>query len=885
MSTNERPRVLGQLGLELDRAARRSLAGAGSRGIAPARGSGGSGGADGARFGERIRLASGIRLAPRRLSLVAVLAGLLVLAAAAAAAVVIISQGAPLAAPHAQDLQSSGVPLAASTRLAGLDAPDPEAGAPPWDIRLSRTGAGETCTAVGQVLNGQFGIVGLDHVFRVQPLGGVDACGVDSPDGPVLAGARVFVGANAQGARTVVNGVAGAGARSVTAYGPEGPRALRLGPDGSFVTVYRGYVEDVRPRIVVVDGDGKSHTIAFAQSMVFEVADPGGGSPWQVSGEAKLDPGASYPDESCAQVSQTLDQAEPSLSEAALTPSVCGRLGVNPLFVLMRRFVPGTGAGSGYPWNNNPARTLVYGAAAPRVAALTLSGAGAPRGLPIDPHGGVFLAVLDGHVDPRSLTLTARLRDGSILTYRHSTNLLDARFNRRVAEPPVPAYRNPLAPSREAFPPIDIPVRSSVRETLRVADPTGGPAWVLRSWRGLPNPKARFGSGYNPKSFLCFQVGIVRDGKLVEPHPGSPAHPGSTSQSLPVEEERCNAPSDLTRQGPLFDAQTYLADPYAYAPQPLRVVVSGQLPPGASHPVLLGAGAPRPLPVDANDAFLAVLPGRWWDASLHVAETIAGRTVGAGASSATSAPPVLAVPQARAPDPDGGAPWGFAVAPDGANAFGRIVQGRLADVEEATGTLSNGPNGWSSGSGGGNVSLRGNAQVSFDVQEGGASTLPGAGGEMSLSPPQIERRTLPGRTIITGMARADVVSVTLATPRDVRTLHPSGPAHALIAVYDGQFFRGSGTATIRLRDGQTVTESLPPGPAGVISWRPPRLTPALLLRGAKLEFAAIRANRSLSPARRKRAIARATAGLQARLRTIERRIAYEQAHPGLLPAP
>jgi hypothetical protein len=306
---------------------------------------------------------------------------------------------------------------------------------------------------VGRVLGGQFGIVGLDRVFRALPLGGVDACGIAGADGPVLAGARVLVGNSSQDARTVVNGVAGSGARSVTAYGPGGARVLRLGPEGSFITVYRGYVEDVRPRVVVVTRDRHSHVIAFAQSSVFEVADPGGGSPWQVSGEADVRPGA-YPDENCAQASQELGRANPSEVTASLTPEICGRLGRQPLFVLIRRFVPGIGGDTRYPWGNNPARTLVYGAAAPRVSALTLIGAGPARVLPIDPHGGVFLAVLDGHIDPRTLTLAARLRDGRTIAFRRSTKRSTAtragrcgsRSSRRTATLSRPARRRRRRP-------------------------------------------------------------------------------------------------------------------------------------------------------------------------------------------------------------------------------------------------------------------------------------------------------------------------------------------------------------------------------------------------------------------------------------------------------
>ena len=300
------------------------------------------------RLGEPPRSRAGFT---RRALLIAVVLALLL--AGVAAGAILITQGAPLPAPNAKDLRSSGVPLPATVRLARLDALDPNPAEPPWDIRLSHTRAGETCTAVGQVLGARFGVVGLDHVFRALPLGGVDACGVDAPGGPVLAGARVFVGDSPQDARTVVNGVAGSGARSVTVYGPGGARALPLGPQGSFITVYRGYVEEVHPRVVVITRNGRSHTIAFAPSSAFEVADPQGGSPWEVSGDADLEAGA-YPDENCAQASQEFGRTNPSRVDASLTPEVCGRLGHQPLFVLMRRFVPGSGERSGFPWGNNP---------------------------------------------------------------------------------------------------------------------------------------------------------------------------------------------------------------------------------------------------------------------------------------------------------------------------------------------------------------------------------------------------------------------------------------------------------------------------------------------------------------------------------------------------
>jgi hypothetical protein len=840
---NERIRVLDELGDELDRAARR-------------------------RFTSRNRTVRG----PRRLSLLAIIAVLLVLAAAAAAAV-LISSGSPLPAPRAQDLESGGIPLPSTVHLAGLDVADPEAGAPRWDLRLSRSSSGETCTAVGQVLDGQFGIVGLDHVFRVLPLGGVDVCGFASPGRPVLAGARVFSGSSSMEARTVVNGVAGAGTRSVTAYGPEGARELRLGADGSFLAVYRGYVEDVRPRVVIVTRRGTTRTVSFAQSSALEVPDPKGGAPWQVSGGPHIEPGA-YLDENCVQSSRALDHANPSFGDTANAPEICGRLASGPLFVMMRRFVPGEGESSGFPWGNNPARTLIYGAAAPRVTSLSLAGGGPARTLPIDPHGGVFMAVLDGHVDPRSLTLTAHLKDGSNVTYTRSANVLDWRTSRPLVEPPVPAYREPV-PAAQITPPSEgTPIAGTLREAVPVRDPAGGPPWVLRSWRSIyRNSGSTSGPGVLQ---YCFQFGVIDNGNLVLPRTGAvsvplspPGHP--TSQS---NEERCNSTHVLTRNSAQFSVESYLADPYAYSPTIVRTIVSGQAPLGSTHVRLIGTGPARALRVDANDAFLIVLPGRYWGNRMHLAYMLNGRTYGLPAGGEISQRGPGLRPEARAPDPDGGAPWGFAERGSTFNGFGRIVEGRLVGIEEARGTVKDEPEDFTEGLG----HLPGQASPQVDFNEQRVEDNEGIAGHVApLTRAEIERRTLPGRTIITGIALPDVVSVTLTTPSDVRTLRPSGRHHLVIAVYPGVFYQADPTATILLRDGKTITESI----LGFASQSMRSPTPQEQLQDIYRQQTAVEHDRHLTAAQ-KRSL---SDGLPARARLIKLRIAYEQAHPGLLPAP
>jgi hypothetical protein len=851
---DERPRALAQLEDELDRVARTALReDHGSRGVLR-----------GATVG--------------RLSVVAICLALLLVAAAAAAAVLLVQQGSPLPAPHAQDLRSTGIPLPGSAHLAGLDAPDPESSEPPWDLRLSRTRAGETCTAVGQVLDGHFGIVGLDHVFRALPLGSVDSCGTDSGVGPVLVGAKTFVGRTTGEARTVVSGVAGAGAQSVTVETSGTRRLLKLGPRGSFITVFAGEAEEVRPRVVIVTRDGHSHTIALEQSGAFETPDPEGGASWAASAEADLEPQA-YPDEDCVQVTRQPSQTEPSHATLPLTPGICGRLSTSPLFVQMRRFVPGEDA-TPFPWGNSPSRTIVYGVAAPRVESLELAGAGATRTLEIDRRGGAFMAVLDGRVDPRSLTLTAKLRDGAILTFRHPTGLLGSHGNAPIAPQAVPAYRSPAPVAATLPPPFEFPIAATVRETRRASASAGGPEWVLRSWQGEAN---RSVSGVGGERFLCTELGVLWHGTLVEPS----ATPSAGSVALSREGGRCNQAKDLTRMRYMLALEGFLDDPYEYTPHPAVTVLSGMLPPGASDPVLLGVGRARALPVDANNAFLVVLPAGYWNARPRISYLLHGRRVGklhgpTGSrryARGTEDP----VPEVRAPDPDGAALWGFVATRNCTTAVGRIVAGRLAQIDLWDGVLRPGSEISGSSSScathprGLELAAEQHQAVEFNQQPISTGEDPLLQKPELLHQPEIEWRTLPGRTIVTGVARADVVSVTLSTPSDVRTLRPAGPLHVILAVYDGYFLRGNLTATIRLRNGHVQTEQI--AGYGPGAYQPE--SPAAQLHEARHLLTQVRARERSSSGPRAHP---PVAPYEARIRVLERRVDYERLHPGLLPA-
>jgi hypothetical protein len=74
---------------------------------------------------------------------------------------------------------------------------------------------------------------------------------------------------------------------------------------------------------------------------------------------------------------------------------------------------------------------------------------------------------------------------------------------------------------------------------------------------------------------------------------------------------------------------------------------------------------------------------------------------------------------------------------------------------------------------------------------------------------QVQRRVQAGDTLVGGQAGADVTSITLTTPDDVRTVVPQGRNHDFIAVYDGVFYSGNVTAVIRTRNGRTYSEQVP----------------------------------------------------------------------------
>jgi hypothetical protein len=762
----QRPRILDELGAELVRAAREA---------------------------ERAQRRGGAaRRVPR--AVVIGVAVLLLLAAVAAAATLIIGRGDPIPPAPAGSVPPELQPLPGTARLNGLNVPDPDGG-PAWDVRTSRSATGAICTTIGQVLDGELGLVGLDRRFRALPAGAADTCSTPQRTGATLAGARAFRGGGRLTDLTVVNGVAAPSVRRVVASGAGRTVTMRIGPGRAFLAVFRGTPEQVRPHLRLTEAGGGSTTLFLADTGEFLASDPSGGAPWALQAR-KGAPGLRCV---AAQREEGPDSPQPVTPRAfnpatASLPARCGRRDV--AFADVRRFVPrNQRIGRSFWWGLNPARTVVWGAAPDAGATVVLRGAGAPRRLAVDARTHGFLAVLDGHVDPRRIAVTV---DGRAVADAVGTK------GGRLRPAAVPGWRSVDSVARQAALPDPYLVRrDTVAIRRRAQDPSGGPGWALRTWSARVDARVRVVGSYG-RDMTCFAFGIdAGGGRLTEPLPAGRSRVVGTSER----DGLCNAPKWLaTHAGGVF-VRTYVDDVTATDPRPQRVVVAGLLGNGVRSAQLLGAGAPRALDLGPLGTFLLVLGPDLAGRSLTVRQTRVEGTVRESKVDGVSPACVLRPAQSvRVADPAGGAPWAAGVSRVGRHScryVGRVVAGRLAWVFDTMAWIAYGPG--SSYGGTGAQFLSPSHPILLDVQRPGFA--PGRAVPTTTTAAEIARRTLSGRTTISGYASADVTSVTLRTPRDVRTLRPVGGV--FLAVYDGAFYGGSIVATAHLRDGRTVTERIP----------------------------------------------------------------------------
>jgi hypothetical protein len=354
-------------------------------------------------------------------------AAALLVGGSAAAATLTVLRGSPIPAPDARDLPPEQTPAPGSSTVATLRAADPDSGAPPWTLRLARSTTGLPCSTEGQVVDGDFGLIGLDGRFRVINEGAVDSCGEARQNAASLIGARVFDAARPRDVRTVVSGVAGADLRAVTVEGGGERQQLPIEAGGVFATALRGYPEDIGVRATLRFADGHRERHAFGAS-AFVVADPAGGRAWKTSTFA-----FGGQTQTCVSFQKAREIVNPPVS-----PATCGRwsdqrhrrgyfFGVRRVYNRRREareLVDGS-------WKGHPPRTAVYGAAGEDVRRVEVIGPKHDvRDVQIAPSR-AFLALYGPDVSPASLTVRIVFADGRVETRHGDANLVaPPRFHR-----------------------------------------------------------------------------------------------------------------------------------------------------------------------------------------------------------------------------------------------------------------------------------------------------------------------------------------------------------------------------------------------------------------------------------------------------------------------
>ncbi|MDP2710135.1 MAG: hypothetical protein Q8O56_02860 [Solirubrobacteraceae bacterium] len=331
--------------------------------------------------------------------------------AATAAATVAALRGTVIAAPDARILPAEQTSLDSSSLLTAPRSPDP-AGGPPWALRLTRSQTGQTCTTVGQVRDGVFGIVGEDRVFRRIPPAIVDSCGRR-----LLLGSRIVAAPTNRATRSIVFGVAGSATRRAVLVTTGGRRPLALGERGTFVAALPGFPEDSAARVELTAGDGRvtRRSLGASPGLVPDIA---GAPAWQLVRYAlgtrrycaRLGDARRPPDRSKA-------PGDPHAG-ASMLPTACiarrGTFAWAAQALRLRSGERGTPGFDRWRYSNRPARTILLGIAreSTLVRRVVITGAGAPR-LLTPASDGTFALVLPASVDPRALQISVVLKDGT----------------------------------------------------------------------------------------------------------------------------------------------------------------------------------------------------------------------------------------------------------------------------------------------------------------------------------------------------------------------------------------------------------------------------------------------------------------------------------------
>jgi hypothetical protein len=362
-------------------------------------------------------------------------------------------------------------------------------------------------------------------------------------------------------------------------------------------------------------------------------------------------------------------------------------------------------------------------------------------------------------------------------------------------------------------------VPGSVRQELRADDPDGGPAWALRTYRARYAPARGVPRRFHSVRPFCVQAGRIVDGRF--------GWIDGSRTFRPAGYDFRDAPTGCAPGVPgagrraIFKAITLADEVDTPEGRLTRTIAFGAGGRGTSGVELTVAGRSERPRTSRGGGFLAFASAGVRPGDLRVRVRYGrgrGQTLGpqdgpgfsfgnARELGGTARRPLRDYGrpevEARAPDPHGGLPWAIGAVPNPRGGYcltqpGRGFGNRVGQVDFDLGTFDD-----EQGNRFGlfNCTPKRAAKNAVDTAFllGGdtAPQMPGSDPERG----RIARRTLRGVTVVYGRAREDVTAVTIATPRDVRTLVPSSRAHAFVAAYDGGFEAGEITITAHFRDG------------------------------------------------------------------------------------
>lgn len=369
------------------------------------------------------------RRLPRR-SLAVALAGALAIAGTAAAGTLLLLRGSVIPAPDERVVGPAQSPVPGSSKVAPFRAVDP-GGAPPWTLRVARSKTGLSCTTVGQVVGGKFGLVGLDGRFRTLAEGVVDGCGQVAA-GSALIGARVFDAKRRSDVRTVVAGDAGPALRDVTVTAGGRRYEADRAADGTFAVALAGYPEDLALTVTMRFADGRTERHAFGHGP-FVVPDPAGGRAWKLEagqlGQPLGTPAPAY-QVVCVQFRPARNVLNPAISPGAcgrITGAKAGSRTENGLFFAIQRIQADHGR-TRYEfgrqlWHRHQPRTAAWGFAGTDIRSVSILGPDGERAMTLTP-GRLFLAIYPPSVDPATLRVHVVRTDGNEQTFDRSHGLV-----------------------------------------------------------------------------------------------------------------------------------------------------------------------------------------------------------------------------------------------------------------------------------------------------------------------------------------------------------------------------------------------------------------------------------------------------------------------------